>query len=247
MFGTRRRPPTDFTVNHQDGPSTILLCGFSAYGLAGLTAVDYLVDHLDLEEYGYIRAEGLPSITPFEAGKPRHPIRLFSRNDLDITVLVGELFVPVSLGEQFATDILSWTTEEGVKEIAIAAGIPVPHGPDGHQTYYVATEDFRERRLPAGSVQPMGSGFLDGTNAALIERGMDTSLGVGLFVTPVHAMAPDVEAAIRLVETITTVYDLDVDATPLRAFADEVTQYYNELAQRIEEREIDVPEDRMYM
>ena len=247
MFGTRRRLSADFRIEHQDDPSTALLCGFSAYGLAGLTAVDYLVDHLELEEYGYIRAEGLPSITPFEAGAPRHPIRLFSRSDLDITVLVGELFVPASLGEQFASDILTWTDNHQVKEIAIAAGIPVPHGPDGHQTYYVATEDYRERRLTDDTIPPMGSGFLDGTNAALIERGMDSSLGVGLFVTPVHAMAPDVDAAIRLVETIAAVYDLDVDATPLRAFADEVTQYYNELAQRIDERETDVPEDRMYM
>ena len=77
MFGIRRRLSADFKIEHQADPSTALLCGFSAYGLAGLTAVGYLVDHLKLEAYGYIRAEGLPSITPFEAGAPRHPIRLF--------------------------------------------------------------------------------------------------------------------------------------------------------------------------
>ncbi|MGM0606138.1 MAG: PAC2 family protein, partial [Halobacteriota archaeon] len=63
-----------------------------------MTTVDYLVEDLDLEETGYISAAGMPTITPFEQGRPRHPTRLFSRSDLDLTVLVGELFVPSPLG-----------------------------------------------------------------------------------------------------------------------------------------------------
>jgi uncharacterized protein len=93
----------------------------------------------------------------------------------------------------------------------------------------------------------MESGFLDGVNAALLERGMDSPLGVGLFVTPVHAQAPDVEAAVRLVETATDLYELDVDAGPLEAFAAEIRRHYEDLAERIEEREPEGTYDRMYM
>jgi uncharacterized protein len=237
----------DFTITHDSEPSETLLAGFSSFGLAGLTAVDYLVDHLDLNEQGHLSAEGLPTVTPFEEGRPRHHTRLFSRDDLEVSVLVGELFVPVGAGRTFADVILDWTEANGVREVAILSGVPIPHGPNEHRTYYIATDDYRERRLVDESIPPMGQGFLDGTNAALIERGLDSPLGVCTFVTPVHAQVPDVEAAIRLVETVGDVYDIDIDSEPLEAFAAEVEQYYSELVDRMQTRDDELPEDRMYM
>ena len=238
---------TDFQVSHPTEPSGTVLVGVSAFGLAGLTAVDFLIDHLDLEQQGHITVEGLPAIAPFTDGTPRHPVRLYSRDDLDVTVLVSEQAVPASAGRRFADAVLDWTEDGGVEEVVVISGIPVPHGPDAHRTFYVATEDYRERRLRDQEVPPMGTGFLDGANAALMSRGLDSSLGVCLYVTPVHAQAPDVDAAIRLVETVETVYGLGVDASPLAAFADRVRQYYSDLAARLDDDEGDVPEDRMYM
>ncbi|EMA64468.1 proteasome assembly chaperone family protein [Halorubrum lipolyticum] len=241
----RDRP--SFSVTHDSDPSDVLIAGFSSFGLAGLTAVDYLVKNLDLEQTGHVRPEGLPSITPFEKGRPRRPIRLYSDEDLDVTVLVAEQFVPPVLGERLATAVLDWTESAGVSEIAVLSGVPIPHGPDAHRTFHVATEDYHERRLDDERVPPMESGFLDGTNGSLLERGIDSPLGVGVFVTPVHAQAPDADAAVRLVDTIDETYELGVDSEPLASFADDVRRHYEDLAERIEEREPDGTYDRMYM
>ncbi|WP_144796255.1 proteasome assembly chaperone family protein [Halorubrum depositum] len=242
-------PPANpsFSVAHDSTPSDVLVAGFSSYGLAGLTAVDYLVDDLDLEETGHVRIEGLPSITPFAKGRPRHPIRLYSADDVDVTVLVAEQFVPPALGKLLSSAILDWTEGAGVSEIAVLAGVPIPHGPDAHRTFYVATDDYREARLADETVPPMEAGFLDGTNASLLERGMDSPLGVGVFITPVHAQAPDVEAAVRLVDTVDDTYDLGVDSEPLASFAEEIRRHYEGLAERMEEREPEGGYDRMYM
>jgi uncharacterized protein len=236
-----------FSVAHTAEPSSTLAVGFSAFGLAGLTAVDFLVDHLDLEQQGHVSVEGLPAITPFTDGRPRYPIRLYSRDDIDLTVLVAELFVPTNVSEAFVDAVLEWTEGQGVEEIVVLVGVPVPHGPDAHRTFYVATDDYRERRLSELDVPPMGTGFLDGVNAALMVRGLDSPLGVCLYVTPVHAQAPDVDAAIRLVDTVEAVYDFGVDSSPLAPFAERVRQYYADLAARLDDHEHDVPEDRMYM
>ena len=193
-------------------------------------------------------AASLPSITPFEDGQPRHHSRLFSRPDLDVTVLVNELFVPVWAADAFADAVLGWTERSGVDEIAVLSGVPVAHGPDDHRTFYVATGDYRDHRLADSEVPPMGNGFLDGVNASLMARGMDSALRVGVFVTPVHPQVPDVEAAIRLVDTVRRVYGLDIDTADLEGFAAEVEQYYGELAERLEAtREEQRPEERMYM
>ncbi|KAB1193823.1 proteasome assembly chaperone family protein [Haloferax sp. MBLA0076] len=237
----------DFHITHEETPSEVLIAGFSSFGLAGLTAVDFIVDHLELEETGHLTVEGLPSVTPFLEGRPRHHTRLFSRPDIDVTILVGELFVPAESGAQFSNAILDWMEGHGVGEIAVLNGIPIAHGPDEHRVYYVATDDYRAARLQSADIPPMGRGFFGGTNAALVERGIESPLGVGVYITPVHAQVPDVEAAIRLVDAVNDVYDLGVDSHPLESFAENVHQYYTELADRLEESESDLPDDRMFM
>lgn len=245
-MAAERRP--EFTITHDAEPSETLIAGFSGFGLAGLTAVDYLVDQLDLEETGHVTVEELPAITPFENGTPRHHTRLFSAPDADVTVLLNELFVPVGAADAFADAVLAWTETNGVEEIGILSGVPLPHGPDDHRVFYVATPDYQERRLRDVDVQAMGNGFLDGVNASLIGQGMDSSLRVGVYVTPVHPQVPDVEAAIRLVEAVERAYDVDVDTSALEGFAADVETYYGELAERLDRVEQDHrPEDRMYM
>ena len=84
------------------------------------------------------------------------------------------------------------------------------------------------------------------SDRGLVERGLDSSLDVCTYITPVHAQAPDIEAAIRLVETVAEVYDFGIDPAPLEAFAAEVEQYYAGLAEQLEDRDRST-DDRMYM
>lgn len=237
-----------FTVSHDGDPSTTLIAGFSQFGLAGLTAVDYLVDHLDLEECGHVTTDSLPTITPFENGTPRHHTRFFSRDDLEVTILVGELFIPNHASDALSNALFDWIDTNNVDEITVLSGVPLPHGPEQHRTFYIATDDYQDARLQETDVPPMGTGFLDGVNASLIARGMDTDLKTAIYVTPVHPQVPDVEAAIRLLDTVTDVYDLDVDTTDLKTFADTVSQHYTNLSERVEQaEESQRPDDRMYM
>jgi uncharacterized protein len=238
----------EFRIRTDEPPSGTLLAGFSELGLAGLTAVDYLATQLDLEEVGHISAEQLPAITPFEAGIPRHHTRLFSRDDLDVTVLVGELFAPRGAAEPLATAIMDWVEAHGVDEVTVVSGVPIPHGPEDHRAFYVATEDYQAERLAGTDVPPMGGGFLEGVNATLMARGIDSPLRVGVLTTPAHPQSPDVEAALRLLSAVEQAYDFGIDTGPLESFAEEVTNYYTELADRMAQvEEASLPEDRMYM
>jgi len=249
MGTDQRHSPSraSFEINAETADET-LIAGFSQFGLAGLTAVDYLVDRLAFEPVGNVTAEQLPAITPFENGRPRHHTRLFSHADRDLTVLVGELFVPAWAAESLSEAVLDWTRTNRVEEVAVLQGVTIPHAPDEHEVFYVATDDYRDRRLADADVQPMGRGFLDGVNAELVARGLESSLRTGVYLTPVHSQAPDVEAAIRLLESVSAVYDLDLDTEPLQAFAEEIREYYEELATRLSEQaQTELPDDRMYM
>lgn len=246
MFSTRGRPKFDISL---DDPSSTLVVGFAEYGLAGLTAVNYLVEQLALERAGHIGVDRLPGITPFENGTPRHHTRLFSKPDLDLTALVGELFVPPVAAEPFGEAVLEYTGKHDVEEVVVLSGVPMAHAPDDHRTFYVASEDYQRARLGDDhGIPPMGGGFLEGVNGELMQRSLDSPLRSCVLTTPVHAQAPDVEASLRLLEALDTVYDLDLDTGPLEEFAASVAEQYEELAARLEaQRQEPTQNDRMYM
>ncbi|QLH83486.1 proteasome assembly chaperone family protein [Halosimplex pelagicum] len=227
-----------------------LIAGFSEFGLAGLTAVDYLVQQLGLEPVGHVTAPDLPTITPFDEGAPRHPVRLFSADSVPVVVLVSELFVPATGARSFSDALLSWTADADISETVVLSGVQMPHAEEDHRTFYVATDDYRRARLEDADVPPMATGFTDGVKASVLARGIDSPLRACVYATPAHAQpqAPDAEAALRLVETVDDVYDLGVDTGPMESFASDIQRHYQDLAERIEQaREEQQPEDRMYM
>lgn len=237
-------------------PGSRLIAGFSHLGLAGLSAADYLVKHLDFENVAHVRARGFPAIAPFEEGRPRHPMRVYTNHESDISVLVNELFIPVWATEPFADGILGWVDEVGIDEITVPYGIPYPHAPDQHAVFYSATPGYRAGRLDSSPLSPLAGGFFDGVVGELVLRSLDDGAPpVGVFVTPSHPPGPDFEAALLLLEAIQEVYDVSVDEQELRETIDQMKQYFANLADQMETLRQNEPgafprehpEDRMFM
>ncbi|MCU4716719.1 proteasome assembly chaperone family protein [Halapricum hydrolyticum] len=249
-------PTFEVTVSGDQQPGRSLVVGLSHSGMAGLSAVDYLVRHTDAEEIGHISPDEFPAIAPFQNGEPRHHTRLYHLPDADISVLVGELFVPVWAAQAFADAIIDWIDSEPIEEIAILHGVPYPHGPDEHSVFHVSTPDYRTRRLDDTDVQPLGGGILDGVAGEIITRSLDDRAPpVGIYVTPAHPPGPDLDAALLLLDAIQDIYDVSVDAEELKRRSEELKQYYTELSERMQsisdgEQPLgsrDYPDDRMYM
>ena len=243
-------------VDSTHNPHATLVVGLSQLGMAGITAADYLVRHLDTEVIGHIAPADLPAIAPFEQGEPRHHTRLFNVIDSELSVLVGELFIPVWAAESFTNALLEWCREESVEELVILHGVPFRHGPEEHDVFHVATPAYRHRRLEESDVEPLAGGFLDGVAGELVTRSLEAaSPPVGVFVTPVHPPGPDLDASILLLDAVKRVYGFSIDEAELRRSSEELKRYYAELAdsmQTIGEADApigtrDYPEDRMYM
>jgi len=249
-------PLFDVNVPADDTAGETLLVGISQLGMAGVTAADYLVRHAESEQIGHVSARRFPAITPFQDGEPRRPTRLYNLEDTSLSVLIGELFVPVWAAHAFATALTEWVSSAAVEEIAVLHGVPFPHGPEEHAVFHVATPSYRDKRFEGTDVQPLGGGFLDGVASEVVTHGLDDGAEpVGVYVTPTHPPGPDIDAALLLLDIIQEIYGFVVDEKELRARSEELKQYYQELAQRMEslgegDRSLgsqDYPEDRMYM
>jgi uncharacterized protein len=229
-----------------------MLIGTAAPGLVGVTVADHIVRQMDAEQVGHVRVNGLPDVTPFTDGEPRHGIRLYALPETNVTVLVGEVFLPVLAGEQFVDAVVEWATGVGIWEAVVPYAVPYQHGPDDHDAFYVATPAFRDRRIGDRDLRPLPGGFLDGMVGELLTAGLDRDAPVGTLVTPAHPPGPDLEAAVRLLGPIADLYDLPVDVEELTQRAERQRQYYAELADRVQSLENQsedgrYPQDRMFM
>ncbi|SEW27993.1 proteasome assembly chaperone family protein [Natrinema salifodinae] len=248
-------PTYEVSVSTDDPLAGPLLVGLSNVGLAGLTAVDHLVTHLEFDQVGHVRSRGLPDITPVEDGEPRHPMRLYTSPAGDYCVLLSELFVPVWAADVFADGLLEWIDATEIDELAVFHGIPYPHGPEEHDVFSVATPEYRERRLGGTDVSPASGGVLDGVAGELTARSLEGEAPpLGAYITPTHPPGPDLGAALRYLGLLETVYGLEIDDEQLREHAAELQRYFAELADRMEALESQegianqsFPEDRMFM
>lgn len=236
------------TVEADESPSETVIAGFTYPGMGGITACNYVIEELNLEQTGYIQAEGLPALAPFMDGRPYHPTRLHSRPDLDVTVLTSELPVPLQASEVFGRELLDWVLERDVDEISILLGVRgLRNAERGDQIHYVASPDYTERRLQTVDFEPLGGGFFDGTTASLVSRAIDTPLRTGVLVTSTRTQGIDPGASLRLVEAVNELYELDVDTDRLRRFATEMREHYEQLMKRMQREERSREWDRSYM
>jgi uncharacterized protein len=233
-----------------------LLAGLSNFGLAGLTAADHLITQLEFEQVGYVRSRNLPTVTPFEDGTPRHPIRLYASTEHDICVLLSEVVVPVWAAPTFADAVENLVASNELEEITLFHGVPFPHGPDEHTLFFAATDEYRKRRLEGTTFGPLRGGVLDGVPGEFVSRSLGGELPpLGTIVTPIHPPGPDFEAALRFLEFLREGYDLDVEDEQLRERSASMNRYYSELAGRMEALDAEqgpvderhLPVDRMFM
>lgn len=237
----------------------VLLVGLADIGAASLTAIDYLITHLETTQIGHIATRNLPSVTPIEEGIPRRPIRLYRVNGSPIMLLVSEVFVPVTVAERFAAALCDWANRRDIDEIGVLHGTAFPHSEVEHRVFYAATSAFRQTHFgDAGTadIDPLPGGVLDGTAGEVLRSGIGIPQpAIGVFITPAHPPGPDHDAALLLLNAVESCYPIDIDEQELHRRAAETKQYYEELASRLaalkqgegQPNERDFPEDRMYM
>lgn len=251
-------PTFEVALTSETEPGEHLLVGMGGVGVAGLTAADYLVDNVETEQIGHVRTRNLPDITPFTNGKPRHPIRLYSATDSDVTVLISEVFLPVWVADPLTEALLDWAGTQDISEVTVLHGTAFPHSEEEHVVYHVATEAYREKHFPDddNGIEPLAGGFFDGVIGELLVRSLDgAGPPTGVLVTPTHPPGPDLDAAVRLLEALEPVCDIEVDEGDLRDRAEEMRRYFEELAERMQAMEQaegategqDYPANRMFM
>src|SRR5881409_3095411 len=84
----------------------VVIVGVPEAGLVGTIATSYIRDQLKLPELGYIESDLIPQVLVVHESKPRHPIRIFGRDNL--VIVTAEIPLHARLSFELASQVAKW-------------------------------------------------------------------------------------------------------------------------------------------
>ena len=195
----------------------IIIQGFPSLGLVSTIAVKFLIDHLDVEDIGYIESEHITPLTAIHQAKIINPITLFYNKKFNL-VIVQSLTEATGYEWELASTMVEIAKALEAKEIIILDSMPSHQG--DLDVYYFSNK----RKL---KIKELKEGIVMGTTAALLLKAKE--FPVTCLFAETHSQLPDSESAAKVVEALNGYLNLKVDYKPLidaaRKFEANLRQY----------------------
>lgn len=199
----------------------IIIHGMPSMGLVSTIATKFLIDHLDVEEIGYIESEVLLPLIAIHKSKVINPITLYYNQKHNL-VIVQSLTEVTGHEWDLASTIMDISKTLSAKEIVILESIP-PHEGDLSVYYYSNRKKLK--------LKPISEAVVMGPAAALLLKAKD--FPVTCLFAEVHSQLPDSEAAAKIVEALDDYLGLKIDFKPLMEAA---KKFETNLKQMMEKR-----------
>lgn len=182
----------------------IIISGFPSIGLISTITTKFLIDHLDVEEIGYIESERLVPLTAIHNSKIVHPITFYYNKKYNLFI-VQSLTDVQGFEWELATTLLDIARAVNAKELIVIEGIPNHVENEINLYYFSSKSKFK--------LKPLTEGIVMGTTAALLLKAGD--FPVTCIFAEAHSQLPDSEAAAKVVEALDAHMNLKLDYRPL--------------------------------
>jgi len=209
----------------------LVLCGFVGPGLAGLTAVGYVIDHLGLHEIAHLMSRHIPPSVVFIGNKIRHPFRIYADSSGKLGVLICEVPVEQSGLNDISGTILDWLQECGVREIVSLDGIPIRELPDNRPTFFVADEKKQSDFRPLGFL-PAESALIAGLAGSILSESLDRKIPCSSLLVHVSITLMDPGAPLTLIRALNSAYQLNITTKELEEDEAMIHEELNEIARQ---------------
>jgi len=209
-----------------------LLVGVPDVGLVGPIAASFLVRTLDLEMIAQLDSDEMPPLLLFHKARPLLPVRIYGKDD--ICILISEVAISPKVMPQLAKTVVDWAVKRKVASIIALSGIPVPNRIEikTPKVYGAAIMDDDRAFLERNGIEILKEGFMSGLHALIMKKCFLRKIsGIALLVEA-YLNYPDPGAAASLVSTLSKLYDLKVDVTPLKEQEEEIRIKLRELMKR---------------
>jgi uncharacterized protein len=189
-----------------------LIEAFPSRGYVSTIAANHMIKTLDMDAVGYIECDKLDAVAVVHDGKPMHPIRIYTKNDL--VILFSELIIPMNLVHEFTTALGDWFKTIKPKRAFLLASVSGMEAEKEHEIISVSTDDGVKEKIKKLNLREMDEGVLTGMSSGLMIKCL--SLGIPASSLMVEtSYIPDVLASASLLKVLCEVLDLKIDVEEL--------------------------------
>jgi len=225
----------------------ILILACPEPSLAGVVAVEYLIDQLQMEEIGAIKITEMPPVIAVVNGAAKLPHRIFYSRQAGIVAIRQHVPIPPQLYAEFIHRVLDWAEENKVKLVACLSAMPALGEKESDAVYFVTEEGLVEKFKEYGFV-PIREATVTGLEGAYLDAVLGRSIDGVLLIAEsklltavkrlvdsgkvathrdviailndlVGRTGPDVGAALKLVNAVAKLAETQIDTSKLQEHA----------------------------
>lgn len=225
-----------------------LIVGFPDTGLAGAIAVSYLVEHLKLEEKGYVDSRELPPVVPVRRSMPKELIRIY--DSPKFVSIVSEIPIPPMFVRDFAEALVDWAVSKKISWVGCLTGVAEPRRIeiDVPKVFVLSINSVKSEEIAKWlGVELFTEGFLTGVHAEILRMGVRRGVDVVVLLAQSHLNYPDPGAAAQLLTAFPKLVGEHVDVKQLLESEEAVRIQLRDLMRRTSEamvqksREMELP------
>jgi uncharacterized protein len=224
---------------------TSLLLACPEPSLAGVIAVEYVIDLLNMEEIGAIRIPELPPVVAVVNGAAKLPHRIFYNKDSGLLAIRQHMPIPPQIYAEFVGKVLDWAEENKVRDV-ICLSATAAAG-EGDVVYFV-TEEHLVDRFKSYGLTPLKEATVAGLEGAFLDAVLGRSIDGALILAEsklltavkrlvesgrvgshrdvmlilndlVGRVGPDVAAALKLIDAVSKITGVPIDTSKMQEHA----------------------------
>jgi len=194
----------------------VVIGGFPGFGLVGMIATEYLINHLDTTEIGRIWSKDLPPIVAIQDSELVQPLQIFYNKKHNLLIVQGLAAMHGSEWD-ISEAIAKLATDLKAKEIIALEGVGATSG--GGEAVFAYSTDAKKQKVLKADFTLMEKGIIVGITGALLVNTKD-KISTVCFLAETQTGLPDSKAAAKLVEALDKYLGLGIDYKPLLAQAE---------------------------
>ncbi len=198
-----------------------IIQGFPSLGLVSTITLKFLIDHLDVEEIGWIESENLVPLTAIHKGGIVNPITMYYNKKYNL-VLIQSITEVSGFEWDLANTIIAIAKELKAKKLIVIEGIPTK------EQVINVLEYSNKGKMDVPSLK---EGIVMGVTAAIMLKAKD-EIPLSCLFAEAHSQLPDSESAAKVVQVLDTSLGLKLDYKPLLAAAQKFEHSLKEYMQK---------------
>ena len=197
-----------------------LIQGFPGFGLVGVIATEFLIDHLDAEKIGRVWSDKLQPMVAVHGSEVIEPIGIYYSAKTKIVILHVHPFASLGGIEWKLAELIGKLSKDlKVKEVISLEGVGAFGKVKETNAYYYSND---KKRWANTKVQELKEGIVMGVTGALLLNLKDVPLSCIFAET--YSGLPDSRAAAKVIEVLDGYLGLKVDYKPLLKKAEELEE-----------------------